>query len=57
VLWANLPEHSERSGTGVLDGLSKARLPIGLKEPLGSGETRMRSGIQRLRDLLETKVR
>ena len=55
---ANLPvAQREVLVLAYFDGLSQSEIANRLKEPLGTVKTRMRSGIQRLRDLLETKVR
>jgi RNA polymerase sigma-70 factor, ECF subfamily len=55
---ANLPEAQRKVLVlAYFDGLSQSEIADRLKEPLGTVKTRMRSGIQCLRDLLETKER
>ena len=50
---ANLPEGQRRVlELAYFDGMSQSEIANRLKEPLGTVKTRMRSGIQRLRNLL-----
>ena len=56
-LLIKLPEAQRRVlELAYFDGLSQTEIADKLKEPLGTVKTRMRSGIQHLRDLLGTQA-